>query len=75
MCIAVPMRLIEILPEKKGKVELDGVERTVSLRLVPDCRIGDYVLIHAGFAIETVSKDAAEENLRILDELKRSLEK
>ena len=74
MCVAIPMRIVELLPDRHGKVENDGVERKVNLRLLDDCSVNDYVLVHAGYAIENISPEAAEENLRILDELKRSLQ-
>ena len=73
MCIAIPMRIVELLPDSHGRVEHDGVERIVNLRLLDRCSLNDYVLVHAGYAIEKISSEAAEENLRILDELKRSL--
>ena len=74
MCVAIPMRIVELLPDRHGKVENDGVERKVNLRLLDDCSVNDYVLVQAGYAIEKISPEAAEENLRILDELKRSLQ-
>ncbi len=74
MCVAIPMRIVELLPDRHGKVENDGVERKVNLRLLDDCSVNDYVLVHAGYAIEKISPEAAEENLRILDELKRRLQ-
>ncbi len=73
MCIAWPMRLQEILPDNYGRAELDGVSRRVSLRLLEDARIGDYLLVHAGYAIEKVSPENAEAQLAILNELKSGL--
>lgn len=74
MCVAIPMKIVAILPACRGRVECDGVEREVNLRLLDHCEAGDYVLVHAGYAIEKVSRASADENLRILEELKRSLE-
>ena len=74
MCIALPMKILEILPERRAMVGFDGVSRRISLRLLEDCRIGDYVLIHAGYAIEKISLADAAENERILKELKEGLE-
>lgn len=73
MCIALPMRVLEILPERRAVVSFDGVESRISLRLLEDCRVGDYVLIHAGYAIERISQADAAENERILKELKAGL--
>ncbi len=75
MCIAVPMKVIEILPENRAMVSHDGVDRRVSLRLLADCQLGDYVLVHAGYAIEKISLADADENNRILAELKAGLDK
>ncbi len=73
MCVALPMKIIELQPESHGKVEYDGMERRVNLRLLKECVIGDYVLVHAGFAIEKVDRDKAVEQLRLLQELKQEL--
>ena len=65
MCMAVPALLTSIDPSKNtGTVTYSGNEVTVSLALVSP-KIGDYLLIHAGFAIEIVNMDTAEEILRI----------
>ncbi len=67
------MKVLEILPERRAVVSFDGVERRISLRLLEDCQVGDYVLIHAGYAIERISQADAAENERILKELKAGL--
>ncbi|MPN50416.1 hypothetical protein SDC9_198042 [bioreactor metagenome] len=67
------MKIVELLPESHGKVEYDGVERRISLRLLKQCGIGDYVLVHAGFAIEKLNPEKALEQLQLLRELKREL--
>ena len=74
MCIAWPMRVTAVLPDKSGTADLDGVSRHISLRLLPDTQVGDYVLVHAGYAIEKVDPLKLEEQLKIMDELKASLE-
>ena len=73
MCIAWPMRLLNILPEKYGIADLDGVSRRISLRLLPDVQIGDYVLVHAGYAIEKVDPLKVAEQLKIMEELKAEI--
>ncbi len=73
MCIAYPMKISRLLPDLHAFVESDGVERRISLRLLPECIPGDYVLVHAGYAIEKLSPEAAAENLRIMNELKQGL--
>jgi len=64
MCLAIPMRLLERRGDL-GIVELAGVRREVHLGLVPDLAPGDYVLVHAGFVIEKLDPERAEENLRL----------
>ena len=60
MCVAIPMKIVRLLPDKQAVVSYEGVERQVSLRLMEECNEGDYVLLHAGYAIERLSPDAAE---------------
>ena len=67
MCLAIPMRLME-RSEMEGVVELDGVSRTVSLMLLPEAEVGQYVLIHAGYAIGAVDEDEANRTLELLRE-------
>ncbi len=70
MCLAVPGLVVEILedepPFAAGLVEFAGVRRGVSLACVPEARVGDYVLVHAGVAITQIN---AEEAARVLQEL------
>lgn len=69
MCLAIPSEIVEI-KEKMATVSVSGVQRQVSLILLPEeVKIGDYVLVHAGFAIQKVDRQAAEEALRLIDEL------
>ena len=57
MCVAIPMKITELTGEAHGIVEFDGVRRKVNLRLLPNSAVGDYVLIHAGYAIEKISAE------------------
>jgi hydrogenase expression/formation protein HypC len=68
MCLAIPMRLIEI-DGAAAVAEVDGVTRQVRLDLLPEAVLGDYVLIHAGLAIARVDADQAEETLSFLRNL------
>jgi hydrogenase expression/formation protein HypC len=68
MCLAVPMQLVE-RDEGLGTVEIDGVRREVSLMLLDDARVGEYLLIHAGFAIGRVDEAEAKETLELLRQL------
>ena len=65
MCIAVPMKVVEI-NGNMGVVEHSGVKREVGLMLMDDAQLGDWVLIHAGFAISKLNQEEAEETLSLL---------
>jgi len=71
MCLAIPGRVVEIVDEAGGiaKVEVGGGRRNVNVALLEAVRVGDYVLIHVGFALSRVDEHEAEETLRLLEEL------
>lgn len=71
MCLAVPGELIAIEAEATGRVDFGGVQRRVSLACLPEARVGDWVIIHAGLAISVLDRDEAEaalEAFRALDD-------
>jgi hydrogenase expression/formation protein HypC len=70
MCVAVPM-LLRRIEGQMGVAELDGVEREVALHFLEDPAVGDYVLIHAGFALRKIDREEAEETLELLRRLVR----
>jgi hydrogenase expression/formation protein HypC len=67
MCLAIPMQLTS-RRELDGTCELGGVRRTVSLMLCPEAKVGDHVLVHAGYAITCIDRAEAEATLALLDE-------
>lgn len=69
MCLAVPMKLVEVRADGTGIAELDGSRHDVDLTLVPGAGVGTYVIVHAGFAIETLNAGEAEATLALFDEL------
>jgi len=69
MCIAIPAEVVSI-EGHEGEVELAGVRRRISLRLTPGAKVGDYVLVHTGYAINVIDRDAAAETLRLLEEMR-----
>ncbi|MCK5286661.1 MAG: HypC/HybG/HupF family hydrogenase formation chaperone [Thermodesulfovibrionia bacterium] len=75
MCVGVPMKMVEI-NYPSGIAEAKGVKRNVGLQLIPEIevKIGDYVIIHVGFAIEKVDKKDADEIWETLDEILRFME-
>lgn len=69
MCLAVPSRILEI-EDIRAMVDVYGARKEVSLLLLPeDAQIGDYVLVHAGFAIQKIDEEAAHETMRLLKEI------
>jgi len=72
MCLAVPTRVVRIAGEE-AEAEIGGVFRRISLAFTPEARVGDYVLIHAGFAISVLDEDSARESLALLDEMEAVL--
>ncbi len=73
MCLAVPMKL-ETRGEFEGEVSLDGVRRTVSMMLLPEAQPGQWVLVHAGYAIAVVDEAQARETLELLREYSDAME-
>lgn len=72
MCLAVPLRLTEI-NGASGVGEFDGVRRKVQLTFVPQAKAGDYVIVHAGFAIEIMDEEQAELDREAFREVSRAL--
>jgi hydrogenase expression/formation protein HypC len=67
MCLAIPMVLVE-RSEYDGVAEVDGVRRQISVMFLPDVEVGEYVLVHAGYAIAQVDADEAAKTLELLRE-------
>ena len=68
MCLAVPMRIVR-LEGDFALCEIDGVQRNASVRMIENPCIGDFVLVHAGYAIEKLQEDEAQETLRLFREI------
>ena len=68
MCLAIPA-LITKVEGKEADVEIGGINRRISLWLTPEAQIGDYVLLHTGYAISIIDKDEAEETLRLFEQI------
>ena len=71
MCLAIPAEVIEIQENDLAVVEAGGAKKRISLSLVDDVRVGDYVLVHAGFAIEIVDEREAKKTMELFEELAR----
>ena len=68
MCLAVPAKIIE-KKEMMATVEVDGVRRNISLMLLPEANTGDYILMHAGFAIQIIDEEEAKITSELLKEV------
>ena len=69
MCLAVPLEITEILDSRTARVTSSGVDLEVDVSMIPDPAPGDFVIVHAGFAIEKLDSDAANETLDLFEEL------
>jgi hydrogenase expression/formation protein HypC len=68
MCLAIPA-LIKSINGYKAVVDIDGVTREVSIMLTPEAKVGDYVLLHTGYAINVIDQVEAEETLKLLRQI------
>lgn len=68
MCIAIPMKVVEI-KDNYAICEYEGVQKTARIDLIKDIKIGDYVLIHVGFIIQKIDEKDAQETLDLLNQL------
>jgi hydrogenase expression/formation protein HypC len=68
MCLAVPVRIVSIDGDE-AETEIAGVRRRASIALTPEARVGDYVLLHTGYAIGVVDEAEAEETLKLVEEI------
>lgn len=69
MCLAIPALITEKKSDNLVTAEILGVTREVALDLTPQANVGDYVLVHAGFAIEVVDADYAKETIELVKQL------
>lgn len=69
MCLAIPAKILELLDDHMAQVSIMGTTREISLDLTPSAQQGDYVLVHAGFAIEIVDEQYARDTLAVIEEM------
>jgi hydrogenase expression/formation protein HypC len=72
MCLAIPGKILDISEQiglRAGRVEFGGIVHAVSLDYLPEARVGDYVIVHAGFAIGVVDRQEAERTYELLEEI------
>jgi hydrogenase expression/formation protein HypC len=73
MCVAVPALVVMRLEDEEGIIDAGGVRKRVSLALVPEASVGDYVIVHAGYAISRLDAEEALRTLALFAELQREL--
>lgn len=73
MCLAIPLKIVEI-EGKQATGEIEGLTRKVRVDFIEDLKVGDYVIVHAGFAIEKLTEKQAMDNLRAIKEVTDALE-
>jgi hydrogenase expression/formation protein HypC len=71
MCLAIPVRVVELLGDDSAVVDLDGIRKQISLALVDDVRVGDYVILHVGYALSKLDAAEAQRTLELFAQLPR----
>lgn len=71
MCLAVPARVVERCGDALGVVDLEGLRREISLELTPEATVGDYVIVHVGYALAVLDTSEAKRALESIDEIRR----
>lgn len=69
MCLALPARIVQRLDGEQARIDLGGVQKTVSIALVPQAAVGDYVIVHVGYAIGVVDAEEAARTLALFAEM------
>jgi hydrogenase expression/formation protein HypC len=69
MCLAVPVRVVAVLDNQWVEIEVGGIHSHISVALIEDVAVGDYVIVHAGFAITRLDVEEAEKSLALFDEI------
>jgi hydrogenase expression/formation protein HypC len=69
MCLAIPARVVEMPDKETAIVDLGGVRKAISLALVEDVSVGDYVIVHVGFALNKLNAEEAEKTLALFAEM------
>lgn len=69
MCLAIPALVVELLPDDRARIDLDGVRKVISLSLVEGAKVGDYVIVHVGYALQLLDPAEAAQTLALFAEL------
>jgi hydrogenase expression/formation protein HypC len=69
MCLALPCRIVELLPDEQAMIDVSGMRKQISLALVDGVAVGDYVIVHVGYALTRLDADEADRTLALFAEL------
>jgi len=69
MCLAIPAKIIELRENQKALAEVGGVQREISLALLKDIHVGDYVIVHVGFALSKLDEEEAQKTLALFSDM------
>jgi len=69
MCLAIPVQIVEVLADQQAVIELSGIRKEISTALLDDVQVGDYVILHVGYAIGKLDTDEALRTLELFGEL------
>ena len=72
MCLAIPARVVEVMDEETAVVDLGGVKKEISIALVEDVCVDDYVITHVGYALNKIDPEEAEKTLKLFSEMSAS---
>ena len=72
MCLALPALVVELIDTDTAVIDLGGVRKQISIALVPEAKVGDYVIVHVGHAIGLLDEEEAQASLALFAELARS---
>ena len=72
MCLAIPARVCALLDSDRALIELDGLKREISIALVDEVAVGDYVIVHVGYALGKLDSEDAEQTLALLREFAKA---
>jgi hydrogenase expression/formation protein HypC len=72
MCLALPVKVVELCGDDLAVVDLDGIRKQISLALVDEVQIGDYVILHVGYALTKLDPDEAQRTLALFAELPKA---
>jgi len=75
MCLGIPAKVIEVENQQKGKIDYQGTIVKTSFALLENVKVGDWVIVHAGFAISKLDENEAQETLELLREYAQALDK